>query len=177
MVIAPRAAFPERGRKQAGAETAGRMSPSRWGAGRRPYWHRRCRFPWARRYLVGRDYSTCQNPVRLNCFSRSRSDRRKVVGPAVRAVAASVDEMTAGEQGVDLGGGERIARLDGRFAGHHVENFVQEFFLMQDRGLPARRAREVRPGNRGGRGAGGSWGTRGPRRSRDRSGRLRFRGG
>ena len=37
----------------------------------------------------------------------------------------------AGEKRFDLGGGERVAGFDGGFAGHHVENFVQEFFLVQ----------------------------------------------
>jgi hypothetical protein len=48
----------------------------------------------------------------------------------MRAIAAPVNEMAPRQQSFDLTRRKRIACFDGRLAGHHVEDFVQEFFLM-----------------------------------------------
>jgi hypothetical protein len=53
----------------------------------------------------------------------------------VGAVATSVDEMSPGQKRIDLGGRERVAGFDGGLAGHHVENFVEEFLLIQIEGF------------------------------------------
>ncbi len=49
----------------------------------------------------------------------------------MRAVAAAIDEMTPRQQRLDLLRREGVARFHGRFAGHHVEHFVQEFFVAE----------------------------------------------
>ncbi len=41
-------------------------------------------------------------------------------GPAVGAVARAFDQLAAGQQGFDLGGGKRVTGLDGGLAAHHV---------------------------------------------------------
>ncbi len=45
--------------------------------------------------------------------------------PAVRAVAAAIDQMAALQQRFDLDRGQRITGFDGGFTCHHVEDFVQ----------------------------------------------------
>ena len=51
------------------------------------------------------------------------------------AVAAPVDEMTPRQEGFDLAGRERVTGFDRGFAGHHVENLVQEFLMMEVKGF------------------------------------------
>ena len=74
-------------------------------------------------------------PSPLELFFQIAQGHSQSGWPAVGAVAAAVDEMAAGQQGIDLGGGEGVAGFDGGFAGHHVEDFVQEFFLVQIEGF------------------------------------------
>jgi hypothetical protein len=47
----------------------------------------------------------------------------------VGAVAGAVYQVALGEEGFDHSGGEGVAGFDGGFAGHHVEDVVEEFFL------------------------------------------------
>ena len=56
-------------------------------------------------------------------------------GPAVGAIAGAIDEMSAGEERFDFAGREGVAGFDGGFAGHHVEDFVEEFFVVDVEGF------------------------------------------
>ena len=69
--------------------------------------------------------------MRLNCFSRSRSVSRSVVGRPCGQLLRALDQLAAGEQRLDLGGRQRVAGFDRGLAGHHVEHLVQQFFLVQ----------------------------------------------
>src|SRR5258705_5408510 len=51
--------------------------------------------------------------------------------PSVRAIARALDQLPAGEQGLDFGGGQGVAGLHRGLAGHHVEDLVEEFLLVQ----------------------------------------------
>jgi len=53
----------------------------------------------------------------------------------MRAVAAAVDEVATSEKRVDLGGGKGVAGFDGGLAGHHVQDLVEKFFVVQIEGL------------------------------------------
>ncbi len=47
-------------------------------------------------------------------------------GATVGAVVRVVDKVSLGEQRVDLFGREAMARFDGRFAGHHVQQRIEQ---------------------------------------------------
>ena len=49
----------------------------------------------------------------------------------MRAVAGSIDQISPGQKRLDFPGGERVAGFHGGLAGHHVEDLVQQFFLVQ----------------------------------------------
>src|SRR5687767_13388466 len=51
--------------------------------------------------------------------------------PAVRAVARALDEVAPRQQRRDLRGRQRVAGLYGGLAGHHVEDLVEQLFLVQ----------------------------------------------
>src|SRR4051812_23640176 len=75
--------------------------------------------------------SFTSEPCPLELLLKIAKRKPKRCRPAVRAVAAAVDQLAAGEQGFDLAGGERVARFHRGFAGHHVEHFVQQLFIVQ----------------------------------------------
>jgi hypothetical protein len=52
-------------------------------------------------------------------------------GAAVGAVAGAFDAFAHGEEFAEFGIGEVVAGFDGGFAGHHVEDLVEEGFLRE----------------------------------------------
>ncbi len=63
-----------------------------------------------------------QEPRRPNCRSSSTREQHQRRRTAVRAVVSVVDEVSLGQQRLDLLRLQPLTRLDRRLAGHHVQD-------------------------------------------------------
>ena len=88
--------------------------------------------------------SALKTPSALNCFSRSFSDSRSVVGrPCGQLLARSISSRRASSASTSAGVSGSPA-LDGCLAAHHIEDLVQQFFPVQVEPVPVRRVRATR---------------------------------